>query len=313
MVSKQFRRGTSTPRRSRRAYYTRRRQNRLGATSTGNGFRSISPQFMRQVKNRPALRSRGYLHAMIRPIVVVSVLSTLAYGVHFLYQRALISSALSIQSVRLHQVPNMFIEPVRARLRPAYGKNLLALDLEALRTSIEELPAVHSATARRVLPDGLIVSVEARDPKVRVVSDQTTYIIDREGVVLETYDRQRPQLPKIRLRDGGSLKSAPGEHLTDDPQHGRSLLSALAIVDWMAQADGEFPKPVDQIRIDASGFVLVTTSGQLEIVLGDERRMAAKMAAVRSLLQANPTGGPAVIDARYTDMLVVLAFRPEED
>ena len=61
---------------------------------------------------------------MIRPIVIVSVLSALTYGTHYLYQRALISSALSIQSVRLHQVPNMLIEPVRARLRPAYGKNL---------------------------------------------------------------------------------------------------------------------------------------------------------------------------------------------
>ncbi len=313
MVSKQFRRGTSTRRRSRGAYYTRRRKNRLGTTSTGNGFRSISPQFMRQVKNRPALRRRGYLHAMIRPIVIASVLSTLAYGTHYLYQRALVSSALSIQSVRLHQVPNMLIEPVRARLRPAYGKNLLALDLEALRASIEELPAVHSAGIRRVLPDSLIVSVEARDPKVSVVSDRNTYIIDREGVVLDTYDRQRTKLPKIRLVDGGSLESAAGQRLTNDPKHGRSLLSALAIVDWMAQTDAEFPTPLDHIRIDASGVVLVTASRQLDIVLGDERRMDAKMEAVRSLLHANPPEDRSIIDARYTDILVVRAFEPDED
>ena len=316
MVSKQFRRGTSTRRRSRRAYYTRRRRNRLGAQGGsgggGNGFRSISPQFMRQVKNRPSLRRRGYLHAMLRPIVIVSVLSTLAYGTHYLYQRALISSALSIQSVRLHQVPNMLIEPVRARLKPAYGKNLLALDLEALRASIEELPAVHSASIRSVLPDSLIVSVEARDPKVRVVSDRNTYIIDSEGVVLDTYDRPQPTLPKIRLVDGGSLESAPGQHLTNDPKHGRSLLSALAIVDWMAQTNAEFPTPLDHVRIDASGVVLVAASGRLDIVLGDERRMDAKMEAVRSLLHANPPEDRSTIDARYTDILVVRAFEPDE-
>ena len=70
----QFRRGADTPRRSRRAYYSRRRHHRLGATTSGSGFKTVSPQFMRRVKNRSSRRRRGYLHAMIRPIVVVGVL-----------------------------------------------------------------------------------------------------------------------------------------------------------------------------------------------------------------------------------------------
>ncbi len=311
MVNDKFRRGTATPRRSRRAYYTRRRRHRLGATSTGNGFLSISPHFMRRVKNRPALRHRGYVHAMIRPIVAVSLLSASAYGAHYGYQRALTSPALSIQSVRLHQVPNMLSEPVRARLKPAYGKNLLAVDLVALRASVEELPAVRSAGVRRVLPDGLVVSVEVREPKARVVGERDAYIIDREGVVLDTYDRRHPALAEIRLIDGGSLVSAPGRRLTTDPQHGRALLSALAVVDWLAQDGSEIAMPVDHIRVDGAGIVLVATPGRLEIIVGDDRRMDAKMAAVRSLLHANPPTEPSIIDARYTDMLVVRALESE--
>ncbi len=311
MVNEKFRRGAATPRRSRRAYYTRRRRHRLGATSTGDEFRRISPRFMRRVKNRPALRHRGYVHAMIRPIVAASLLSALAYGAHYGYQRALTSPALSIQSVRLHQVPNMLIDPVRARLKPAYGENLLALDLVALRASIEELPAVRSAGVRRVLPDGLVVSIEAREPKVRVIGERHAYVIDREGVVLDTYDRRRPPLPEIRLIDGGSLESAPGRRLTADPQHGRALLSALAVVDWLAQAGDEIPKPINHIRVDDAGIVLVAAPGRLEIVVGDGRRMDAKMAAVRSLLYANPPIEPSIIDARYTDMLVVRALESE--
>ncbi len=311
MVSEKFRRGATTPRRSRRAYYARRRRHRLGVTSTGDGFRSISPQFMRRVKNRPALRHRGYVRAMIRPIVAASLLSAVVYGTHYGYQRALTSPALSIQSVRLHQVPNMLIEPVRARLKPAYGANLLALDLVALRASIEELPAVRRASVRRVLPNGLVVSVEAREPKVRVVGERHAYIIDREGVVLDTYDRRRPPLPEIRLVDGGSLESTPGRRLTADPQYGRLLLSALVVVDWLAQAGGEMLGPVNHIRIDGAGIVLVAAPGRLEIIVGDDRRMDAKMAGVRSLLQANPPTEPSIIDARYTDMLVVRPLESE--
>lgn len=308
MVNEQFRRGTSTPRRSRRAYYTRRRKHRLGATSTGTGFRSIPPQFMRRVKNRPALRRRGYLHAMIRPIVGVSLLIGLGFGAHYGYQQALQSSALSIQSVRLHQVPNMLIEPVRARLRPAYGENLLAIDLTALRASIEELPAVRSAGVRRVLPDGLVVSVEARRPAARIVGEASEYVIDREGVVLDTYDPRTGRLPEIRVLDGGSLVSAPGRRLTADPTHGAGVLSALAVVDWLAAGGSEAARPINHIRVDASGVVLVARPTRLEIVIGDEQRMDAKMAAVSSLLQANPPSEPSTIDARFSDMLVVRAL-----
>lgn len=205
----------------------------------------------------------------------------------------------------------MLIEPVRARVKPAYGENLLALDLVALRASIEELPAVRSAGVRRVLPDGLVVSIEAREPTVRVVGEHQAYIIDREGVVLDTYDRHRPPLPEIRLIDGGSLESSPGQRLTADPQHGRALLSALAVVDWLAQAGGETPGPINHIRIDGAGVVLVATPGRLEILVGNERRMDAKMSAVRSLLRGNPPAEPSFIDARYTDMLVVRALESE--
>ena len=225
MVSEQFRRGASTPRRSRRAYYSRRRRQRLGAAPTSSGFRSMSPQFMRRVKNRPALRHRGYLHAMIRPIVVASLLSALAYGAYYGYQRALTSPALSIQSVRLHQVPNMLIEPVRARLKSAYGKNLLALDLVALRASIEELPAVRSAGVRRVLPDGLVVSIEARTPKVRVVGERHAYIIDRDGVV--RYNDFHVGVDQADRLIRATLKSSPADGKESGAAFVRTASAAL--------------------------------------------------------------------------------------
>jgi len=306
MVKEQFRRGNVTLRPSRRAYYSRRRRHRLGATSTGTGFKIISPLFMRRVKNRPAPRRRGYLHAMIRPLVGAGIFIALFYGAQYGYQQALNSPALSIQSVRLHQVPSMLIEPVRARLQGAYGQNILALDLAALRESIEELPAVRSAGVRRVLPSRLVVSIEARQPAARVVGAQTSYVIDGESVVLDTFDRRRSRLPEIRLIDGGTLRAAPGQRLTQDPKHGPGLVAALAVVDWLAQSDGALPNTLSHLRVDETGVVLVTA--RLEIIVGDAHNMNAKIAAVRSLLQTNPPLVPSTIDARYTDMLVVRAL-----
>jgi len=311
MVNEKFRRGSATPRRSRMAYYTRRRQHRIGATSTGTGFKALSPHFMRRVKNRPALRRRGIVHAMIRPVIVIVAVVALIYGGLYGYQKALTSPALSIQSVRLHQVPTMLIEPVRARVQPAYGQNLLAVDLASLRESIEELPAVRSAGVRRVLPGTLVVSVESRRPKARVVGEEASWVIDAESVVLDAWDRAHGRLPEIRILDGGALQSAPGSHLTADPDFGGDIIRALAVIDWMERATGDMPKTVSHLRVDDLGIVLV--AARLEIIVGDGSDMDGKMAAVRSLLRANPPAEPSTIDARYRDMLVVTALPRETE
>ncbi len=303
MVNESFRRGSSAPRRTRRAYYARRRNHRLGATSASSGFRSVSPQFMRRVKNRPALRRRPLVHAMIRAIVVVGGLAAVVYGAHYAYTEALTSPALAIQSVTLHQVPSMLIEPVRARVKPAYGQNLLAFDVDSLRLEIASLPRVRSAAIRRVLPDGLVVSIEARQPSVRIVTATRQYVVDAEGVVLDLVD-PRIRLRQIRIPGDGDLGTAPGQRLTDHATYGSRLRSALAILDWLGDG-GALSRPLGHLRVDAKGVVLVSIPATLEIVVGDESRMDAKLSAVRSLLRASPPEVPSTIDARYADMLVV--------
>lgn len=308
MVNERFRRGSSAHRRSLLAHYGRRGKRRLGAASGSTGrFVSRSPKFMRRVRNRPSLRRRSGLHAMIRAAVLVGGIGAIAYGAEYVYQRVLTSPALSIQSVRLHQVPSVLIEPVRAKLEPAYGQNLLALDLADLRRSIERLPNVRSATIRRVLPDGLVASVVARQPHARLVAIDASYVIDAEGVVLDTFDPRRTRLPELRL-DGGELTANHGQHLTADPVYGDRIRSALFVVDWIARADPTLTRPVHHLRVGDSGIVLVLRPPLLEVVVGDEERLAEKMAAVAGFLRANPPTVPSTIDARYADMLVVRAL-----
>jgi hypothetical protein len=310
MVNNRYRRGQDAARRARHAGGPRRQRRRLGGAAE-SGYRGLTPQFMRRVRNRPALRRRGRLHAMLRVVAVAGAVAAIAYGAQYAVQRALTSPALSIQSVRLHQVPTMLIEPVRARLGPAYGQNLLAVDLLELRRSIEEIPAVRSAGIRRVLPDGLVVSVEARRPAVRVVDAAGSYDIDVEGFILDLVDPRAAPLPEVRLAGRLSV-SAAGLRVTSDHAHGTALRSALAVLEWLALSDRPLIHPIEHLRIDGSGIVLVV-SPTLEIVVGNERRLDAKMLAVRDLLRANPPSEPTLIDARYADMLVVrrLAAGPE--
>jgi len=271
--------------------------------------RNRPPQFLRRVKNRPSLRRRSQLHAMIRAIGVVGGIVALLLGGRLAWNEAVTTERLALQRVVLHQVPAMLIEPVRARLEPRYGENLLSLDLAEVRASVESLPAVRSASVRRVLPDGLVVSVQARRPvAILEVSPAAAWIVDPEGIVVDgaAATLAGPSgLHRVRLALDSDVGLAPGQHVTALPEIGAALQAALTVVAWLDEHDRELGPPLDHIRVDGDGVVLVTRSPTLEVVVGDAAEMDAKIAAVRALLASAPPAGPVCIDVRYRDMLVV--------
>lgn len=271
---------------------------------TGNDRASRPPQFLRRVRNRPSLRRRSRLHAMIRAIGVAGGVAVVAFGVRFGLDWALTTEALALRRVVLHQVPAMLIEPVRAQLTPRYGQNLLALDLAELRSAVETLPAVRQASIRRVLPDGLVVSVEPRRPRALLSTAAGTWVVDSDGVVLESGDGDAA-LARVVVADRPDLTLAPGDLVSSIPGVGPRLAAALAVVERLDEGAGLLVRPIDHVRIDGEGVVLVLASPALEVVVGDDRDLERKLAAVRLLLRADPPGGPATIDARYQDMLVV--------
>jgi len=65
-------------------------------------------------------------------------------------------------------------------------RSLFALDLDALRKSVELLPWVKAATVRRVWPDRLMIQVTERVPIAFVRIDDSTQMVDEEGVLLES-------------------------------------------------------------------------------------------------------------------------------
>ena len=263
-------------------------------------------QFLRRVRNRPSLRRRSRLHAMIRPFAIVGGMGAVVFGVGLAYRQALELEALALERVALNQVPGTLIEPVRNSLQPYYGYNLLALELADLRRDLERIPGVRAASVRRVLPNGLVVAVEPRQPRAILLATDGRYVVDGEGVVLAGPDAAPGSLPKVRL-SGATLEARPGQVLSALPGSSTPLRSALAVINWLerggAAVDGRWR--IDHLRIDRAGVVLVAPRTGVEVILGDEQNLSEKFAALRSLLTTDPPSRPAVVDLRYRDMLVV--------
>ncbi len=266
--------------------------------------RGKSPQFLRRVKNRPALRRRNRLHAMIRAVAVAGIITALAYGAYFAYQQALTTPHLALQRVVLHQVPTQLIDQVREKITPHYGQNLLALDLDELQSAVESIPEVRGASVRRTLPDGLVVRVEARQPRALLQTADGTYVIDRDGVVISASETDMRQLTTVSMEDVG-LHARRGQPVIQLVGFGPKVADAITVLEWFEGTETRLARRIDHLRIDEEGIVVVLTQPELEILLGDAQSLATKIEAVEALLLSDRPVGPVVVDARYREMLVV--------
>ncbi len=71
-------------------------------------------------------------------------------------------------------------------------RSLFALDLDGLRKSVELLPWVRTATVRRIWPDRLMIQVTERVPIAFARIDDSTQLVDEDGVLLESKSEGLP-------------------------------------------------------------------------------------------------------------------------
>lgn len=120
-------------------------------------------------------------------LVLVSVV-LLAFHSHLLH-----SPQFNIAIRELHGLRNVPEAQILMKLKEVedQDKNLVALDLDHFRRSIEFLPWVKSATVRRILPDKLVIEVQERVPIAFARMDHTTWLVDEDGILLESNKRER--------------------------------------------------------------------------------------------------------------------------
>jgi hypothetical protein len=164
---------------------------------------------------------------------------------------------------------------------------------------------------RRTLPDGLVVRVEPREPCAVLRSADGTYVVDRDGVVISAPEAIRRKLMTV-VMENVDLYARRGQSVVGAAETGRSVAGAITLLEWLDDSGKGAALGVDHLRLDEEGIVAVLSQSGIEILLGDAESLAEKVEAVEALLHADRPEGPAVVDARYRDMLVVRDL-PQKD
>ncbi|MBY0271962.1 MAG: FtsQ-type POTRA domain-containing protein [Alphaproteobacteria bacterium] len=71
------------------------------------------------------------------------------------------------------------------------GKSLLSIDLLEIKKNLEEIPWVNAASVERRFPDTLFVRISEREPVAIWQNKAKTYLVDREGELIETVEAQK--------------------------------------------------------------------------------------------------------------------------
>lgn len=138
---------------------------------------------------RARLRRRRRVAASAAALVLVAMAAT---GVA-------VSPLAEITEVRVAGVEGERLRKARAAADVHLGENVLTADLQTAESRVEELPWVHHAVVRRKPPTTVEIAVMVRTPVARVETSESTWLVDREGVVVA--EGTEEQLPLVAAPD----------------------------------------------------------------------------------------------------------------
>lgn len=174
------------------------------------------------------------------------------------------------------------------------GANVFWVDRGQVAARIRALPLVQQADVSVTLPDTVDVTIVERQPAAFWVSGGTTYLVDREGVILKAVDSDTEQasMPTVAQVDGQPLTAGSrvdASALTASAQL-TTLLPSVGVAplafEWSADAGLEVPTQDGwRARFDETGSVI---------------QQVASLRAIRDEL-ARTRSAATVIDVRFGD------------
>jgi cell division protein FtsQ len=200
---------------------------------------------------RPTLgpRARRFLSVSMRLGVAVVLAWGLLLGAQQGYQYVTTSAHFEARSVAFEPTPHLSADRLTELMGLPAGTNILAVDVDAMRSKIEADPWVASATVQRQLPDTLRVVVTEHEP-VAVLLSGYFYLLNREGEPFKRVETgERGELPVITGVERDLL-------VKSDPAAAQIIRRAL---DVLAAYDERARPRLSEVHIGEGGEALLYT------------------------------------------------------
>jgi len=118
------------------------------------------------------------------------------YGIFSSYRFITHSPRFNINEINLVGHKRLSNEELSSWIGTIIGKNIFKFELDEISKRLVEHPWIQSASARRVLPQGIHVEIKERIPFAKIQMEQV-YVMDNYGVLLGSSLRGTNKLPTI--------------------------------------------------------------------------------------------------------------------
>lgn len=250
---------------------------------TGSGPRDVSRAPMDpRMRERLVAVKRAEGRRRLRVLVgAASLLVSLLLGVLLLH-----SPWLSVSHIEIEGAAAQSLGQVRAAAAPALHRPLVSVPAAAITQAEEALPWVRSARVGRSWPSTLVVWITMRHAVAAVPAGPSWAEVDGTGRVLQVGSARPAGLVEV-TGDPGQVRA--GGYVA------RDLRPALVLAGALPPA---IRSQVQSVSIDGRGRASVRLSGGAIVDFGPPSGLAAKMAALETVLQQVSMAKVTSIDLR---------------
>lgn len=194
-------------------------------------------------------------------------------------------SVLPVRIITVDGAVHRLSAPILARnVTEHLQSGILTQDLRVLKSAVETVPWVRSATLRRVWPDRIELAVTEHQPMARWGKDG---LVTAEGVVFRPEAESFPPGLPLLVADDAQAPRVTANYLS-----WRDRLGALGL-------------RIATLALDPRGAWTLELSGGIRLELGTERIEERLARFVRTYPQLAAAGQAELIDVRYANGLAV--------
>lgn len=243
----------------------------------------------KQFRSNEVVSKRAKLRRHLKRMLLLSLSIALVVGLMF-------SPVFSLKNVNIVGANHVDAKAIENGLSDKMEKNLIFLNKSEILTNILKYPYVKEAQIAKRPLHTLVITLEERVPLAILVTDEVSYIIDKEANLLQV--KQDSDVFDLPIISGVALKNDEklGETVKND-----EVILAAKLINENKESISEF---IQEINVKNRHDILLYTTQGIEVRFGDEKHSAERLKKLFDIIEQvvlprSLNGKIEYVDMRY--------------
>lgn len=243
----------------------------------------------KQFRSNEVVSKRAKLRRHLKRMLLLSLSIALVVGLMF-------SPVFSLKNVNIVGANHVDVKAIENGLSDKMEKNLIFLNKSEILTNILKYPYVKEAQIAKRPLHTLVITLEERVPLAILVTDEVSYIIDKEANLLQV--KQDSDVFDLPIISGVALKNDEklGETVKND-----EVILAAKLINENKESISEF---IQEINVKNRHDILLYTTQGIEVRFGDEKHSAERLKKLFDIIEQvvlprSLNGKIEYVDMRY--------------